>query len=186
MPNQDGLLREHLENILMRYVKTEYHVANARPQRTLAYVTEDDKAGMMADDLVMVALADSEEKRQWTFDNLWYNIPLDKIADTPWMKAKYLLLHVNGEHKVGNICKIVRTNHDVWTKATLWHNDTKCSEYPEEPHYPLYFMIRIRKPEDIESELKGCIFDINKITKPFWGNPGMVFYLVKLKDLLDN
>lgn len=185
LPNQDGLLRNHLGDILMRYVKTENHVASAKPQRTLAYVTEDEKASMMDDDLVMVAFAGSKEKRQWTFDNLWYNIPLEKIADTPWMKAKYLLLHIKGEHMTGNICKIVRTNHDVWTKATLWHNDTKCSEYPEEPHHTLYFMMRIRKPEDIEPYLKGRIFDINKIAVPFWGNPSMDFYLVKLKDLLD-
>lgn len=61
----------------------------------------------------------SEEKRQWTFDNLWYNIPLDKIADSPWNQAKYLLLYVKGEKFVGNLCKIVRTKHDVWTKEKL-------------------------------------------------------------------
>ena len=34
----------------------------------------------------------SEKKRQWTFDNLWYNIPLEKIADSPWNQAKYFAL----------------------------------------------------------------------------------------------
>ena len=76
-----------------------------------------------------ITLAGSEEKRQWTFENLWYNIPLDKIADSPWNQAKYLLLYVRGEKFVGNICKIVRTNHDVWTKEQLARQD-----YPGEPN----------------------------------------------------
>ena len=67
----------------------------------------------------MVAIAGSEEKRQWTFDKLWYNIPLDKVADSPWNQAKYLLLYVKGEKFVGNLCKIVRTRHDVWTNDKL-------------------------------------------------------------------
>lgn len=94
LPNSDSLLRQHLEGILMKFTNTDVHVAKAKPQRSLAYVTEEEKMGMLADDLVMVAIAGSEEKRQWTFDNLWYNIPLDKIADSPWNQAKYLLLYV--------------------------------------------------------------------------------------------
>ncbi len=183
LPNNDSLLRKHLDKILMRYMSSEKHVANARPQRTLAYVTEEEKASMLMDDLVMIAISGSEEKRQWTFDNLWYNIPLDKIADTPWMQAKYLLLCIKGEYLVGNICKIVRTKHDVWTKEKLWHNTPKCSEYPSEPNWPTYFMIRIRKPEDIDPSLVGCTFDIRK-AKPYWGKQNMPFYMVKLRDLI--
>ena len=64
------MLRAHLDDILMKYIGTDAHVAKAKPQRTLAYVTEDEKAGMLSDDLVMIAVAGSEEKRQWAFNNL--------------------------------------------------------------------------------------------------------------------
>jgi hypothetical protein len=97
LPNSYSLLKKHLEDILMKYASSEMHVAKAKPQRTLAYVTEEEKAGMSSEDLVMIAVADSEEKRQWTFEKLWFNIPLDKIADSPWNLAKYLLLKVKGE-----------------------------------------------------------------------------------------
>lgn len=185
LPNSDNLLRKHLEKILMQYRETEAHLKKAKPQRTLSYITEEEKAGMITDDLVMVALAGSEEKRQWTFKNLWYNIPLDKIADTPWMQAKYLLLNLSNEHKVGSICKIVRSNHDVWTKEKLWHNTAKCTDYPSEPSCPSYFMVRIRKPEDIEPELKDRTFNLDKVESLFWGRQNMPFYLVRLKDIIE-
>lgn len=185
LPNSDGLLREHLENILMWYKETETHVKKARPQRTLSYVTEDEKARMDTDDLVMVALAGSDEKRQWTFENLWYNIPLEKIADAPWMKAQYLLLHTKGEHVVGNICKIVRTRHEVWTKESLWQNKSKHTDYPSEPSFPIYFMLRIKKPDDINPELRGRIFDISKSPVPYWEKRDWPFYFVRLKDLME-
>ena len=137
LPNSESLLRVHLDDILMKFTTADTHVAKAKPQRTLAYITEEEKVGMLPDDLVMVAVAGSEEKRQWTFDNLWYNIPLDKIADSPWNKAKYLLLYVKGEIYVGNLCKIVRTKHDVWTKERLIQ-----SNYPSEPHNSSYCIFR--------------------------------------------
>lgn len=178
LPNSDRLLREHLEDVLMKFTNTGVHVAKAKPQRSLAYVTEDEKMGMLADDLVMVAIAGSEEKRQWTFDNLWYNIPLDKIADSPWNQAKYLLLYVKGEKNVGNLCKIVRTKHDVWTKERLVQ-----SNYPAEPNSPAYFMIRIKKPTATEPDLQRMAFDVHNVPMIHWGNHKMAFMLVKLKDL---
>lgn len=178
LPNSDSLLRQHLEDILMKFTNTDVHVAKAKPQRSLAYVTEEEKMGMLADDLVMVAIAGSEEKRQWTFDNLWYNIPLDKIADSPWNQAKYLLLYVKGEKNVGNLCKIVRTKHDVWTKERLVQ-----SNYPAEPNSPAYFMIRIKKPTATEPDLQKMAFDIHDVPMIHWGNHKMGFMLVKLKDL---
>ena len=178
LPNSYSLLRSHLEEILMKYTNTDIHVAKAKPQRTLAYVTEEEKAGMMTDDLVMIAVAGSEEKRHWTFENLWYNIPLDKIADSPWNKAKYLLLYVRGEKFVSNICKIVRTNHDVWTKEKLVEQG-----YPGEPNNSSYFMIRIRKPNDTDSELQNLVFNVKEIPIKYWGREGMAFMLAKLKDL---
>lgn len=178
LPNSNTLLKSHLSDILMKYGTSAMHVAKAKPQRTLAYVTEEEKAAMLTDDLVMVAVAGSEEKRQWMFDNLWYNIPLDKIADSPWNKAKYLLLYVKGEKYVGNLCKIVRTRHDVWTKERLIQ-----SNYPDEPHNSFYFMMRIRKPSDTDAELQKLKFNIKDIPVKYWGNNRMAFVLVKLKDL---
>ncbi|MBR5147357.1 MAG: DUF2357 domain-containing protein [Bacteroidales bacterium] len=176
LPNSDSLLRQHLEDILMTFTSTGVHVAKAKPQRSLAYVTEEEKMGMLADDLVMVAIAGSKEKRQWTFENLWYNIPLDKIADSPWNQAKYLLLYVKGESHANNIHKIVRTKHDVWTKERLIQSD-----YPTEPNSPAYFMIRIKRPDD--TELQKITFDIKDIPVKHWGNHKTAFMLVKLKDL---
>jgi hypothetical protein len=178
LPNCDSLLRVHLGDILMKYTAANTHVAKAKPQRTLAYVTEEEKAGMLPDDLVMVAVAGSEEKRQWTFDNLWYNIPLDKIADSPWNQAKYLLLYVKGEKFVGNLCKIVRTKHDVWTKEKLVEEN-----YPDAPSHSAYFMIRIRKPSDTDADLQKLQFNVKDIPNKHWGNERMAFMLVKLSEL---
>lgn len=182
LPNGGELLRKHLQSILMEKSTPESHVAKAKPQRTLVYVTEEEKAGMQPDDLVMVAIAGSEEKRQWTFNNQWYNIPLDKIADSPWMQAKYLLLYIRGEQFVGNLCKIVRTKHDVWTGETLAHAP-KCSDYPSKPGHSAYFMLRIHKEKETEESLRHLAFDVKNIPAFYWGNYGMPFFLVKLKDL---
>ena len=73
-----SLLRAHIDYIMMKYTAADNHVTKAKPQRTLANVTEKEMAGMLTDDLGMVTVAGSEEKRLWTFSNLWYNIPLDK------------------------------------------------------------------------------------------------------------
>ena len=178
LPNKSELLKSHLHEILMTYTSSEAHVSKARPQRTLAYVTEEEKATMMTDDLVMVALAGNEEKRQWTFDKQWYNLPLDKIADTPWMQAKYLLLYCKGEKQVGNICKIVRSKHDVWTSGKLTGNG-----YPGKPSHPAYFMIRIRKPNQTDIDLRNSIFDVQNIMMSYPGGYKLPFFLVKLKDL---
>ncbi len=176
--NEGSILRNHLNSILMEKSSTESHVAKAKPQRTLAYVTEEEKDGMLLDDLVMIALTGSNEKRQWTLEHQWYNIPLDKIADSPWMKAKYLLLHVKGEQWVGNIRKIVKSNHDVWTAEKL---TAEC--YPTKPSKPAYFMIRIHKESGTEESLRNQAFDVQHIDSIYWGNPKMLFMLVKLKDI---
>lgn len=90
------------------------------------------------------------------------NNALDKIADSPWNKAKYLLLYVKGEIYVGNLCKIVRTKHDVWTKERLIQ-----SNYPSEPHNSSYFMIRIRKPSDTDAELQKLLFNVKDIPNKY-------------------
>ena len=178
LPNSYSLLKKHLEDILMKYASSEVHVAKVKPQRTLAYVTEEEKASMLPDDLVMIAVAGSEDKRQWTFDKLWYNIPLDKIADSPWNQAKYLLLYIKGEQFVSNLCRIVRTNHDVWTSDRL-----KQSDYPDVPSHPAYFMIKIKKPSDTEPVLQKLSFNVKNIPIKYWGNHKMPFIMAKLKDL---
>lgn len=180
LPNSDSLLRVHLDDILMKYMAADNHVAKAKPQRTLAYVTEEEKEGMLPDDLVMVALAGSDEKRQWTFNKQWYNIPLDKIADSPWMKAKYLLLHTKGEHWSGNLRKIVKSNHDVWTSERLTNEG-----YPETPNSTAYFMIRIHNDNATDVYLKNLRFNVKDISSDdiYWSSPKMPFMLVKLKML---
>lgn len=178
LPNNDSLLREHLENILLNFTDTEMHVAKAKPQRTLAYVTEDEKSSLMDEDLVMVAVAGDRDKMQWSFNRQWYNIPLERIADSPWMKAKYLLLYAKGDLVVGNICKIVRSRHDVWTEEKL-----KDAGYPGMPHSKSYFMIRIHKPDSTDPSLRDKKFNIRNIPIVYWGKRNMPFFLVKLKDL---
>lgn len=172
------LLRNHLQSILIDKVNTESHVDKAKPQRTLAYITEEEKDGMLPDDLVMVAFVGNDEKRKWTFEHCWYNIPLEKIADTPWMKAKYLLLHTTEEHNVGGICKIVKSKHDVWTKDKLIQEG-----YPGIPNHSFYFMIRIHKPEKTDMHLRDKIFDVRNISSTYWGHQKSPLMLVKLKDL---
>jgi len=188
LPNSDSLLEAHLKKILMEYTNTEVHVAKAKPQRTLAYVTEDEKAGIV-NDLVMIAIAGSEEKRNWTFENCWYNIPLDKVADSPIMQAKYLLLYVQNEGKVGNIRKIVKSRHDVWTAETL-QNGTRGEKrlsdpYPGKPHQSSYYMVRIHKESQTEPEIRDKVFDLGNIAQIYWGNPKMAFFFVRLKDLVE-
>ena len=181
LPNSDkkkegSLLREHLYKILMEKATTESHVAKAKPQRTLAYISEDEKAGMI-DDLVMVAKAGSNEKRSWTFEKCWYNIPLDKIADSPILQAKYLLLVVGNEEETGNIRKIVKTRHDVWTKERLLKEG-----YPDASHSS-YYMMRIRKENGTDESLRYRVFDFKNVPSIVWGTPKMPFFFVRLRDL---
>ena len=174
---QEGsLLKEHLYKILMEKSTTESHVAKAKPQRTLAYISEAEKAGMI-DDLVMVARAGSDEKRNWTFENCWYNIPLDKIADSPILQAKYLLLFVDNEKITGNIRKIVKTRHDVWTKERL------LSEGYYDASHPSYYMMRIRKENGTDESLRYRVFDLRNVPAIIWGKPNWPFFFVRLRDL---
>ena len=175
---QEGsLLKEHLNKILMERSTTESHVAKAKPQRTLAYISEEEKAGII-NDLVMVARTGNDEKRNWTFENCWYNIPLEKIADSPILQAKYLLLFVGNEKETGHIRKIVKTRHDVWTKERLL-----AEGYPSASH-PSYYMMRIRKENGTDESLRYRIFDLRNVPAIIWGTPQMPFFFVRLRDLL--
>lgn len=170
------MARENLTKILMERTTTESHVAKAKPQRTLAYVSEDEKAGVV-NDLVMVALAGSDEKRTWTLENCWYNIPLEKMADSPVMQARYLLLHVKGETEVGQLRRIVKSRHDVWSKERLQ------KEGCPKPGNPFYYMLRIRKKEATDESVRYKVFDLKNIPSIVWGKPNWPFYFVRLRDM---
>lgn len=182
---QASIEQEMTDNeAVLQNIRSHFHVSEPFALDTELQVEDLPNVGTLAplpkgaDDLVMVAVAGSEEKRQWTFDNLWYNIPLDKIADSPWNQAKYLLLYVKGEKFVGNLCKIVRTKHDVWTKEKLVEGN-----YPDAPSHSAYFMIRIRKPSDTDVELQKLQFNVKGILNKYWGNERMAFMLVRLNNL---
>lgn len=182
---QASIEQEMTDNeAVLQNIRSHFHVSEPFALDTELQVEDLPNVGTLAplpkgaDDLVMVAVAGSEEKRQWTFDNLWYNIPLDKIADSPWNQAKYLLLYVKGEKFVGNLCKIVRTKHDVWTKEKLVEGN-----YPDAPSHSAYFMIRIRKPSDTDADLQKLQFNVKDIPNKHWGNERMAFMLVKLNSL---
>ena len=182
---QASIEQEMTDNeAVLQNIRSHFHVSEPFALDTELQVEDLPNVGTLAplpkgaDDLVMIAIAGSEEKRQWTFDNLWYNIPLEKIADSPWNQAKYLLLYVKGEKFVGNLCKIVRTKHDVWTKEKLAEGN-----YPDVPSHSAYFMIRIRKPSDTDVELQKLQFNVKDIPNKYWGNERMAFMLVKLNNL---
>lgn len=182
---QASIEQEMTDNeAVLQNIRSHFHVSEPFALDTELQVEDLPNVGTLAplpkgaDDLVMIAIAGSEEKRQWTFDNLWYNIPLEKIADSPWNQAKYLLLYVKGEKFVGNLCKIVRTKHDVWTKEKLVEEN-----YPDVPSHSAYFMIRIKKPSDTDAELQKLQFNVKDITNKYWGNERMAFMLVKLNNL---
>ena len=182
---QASIEQEMTDNeAVLKNIRSHFYVSEPFALDTELQVEDLPNVGTLAplpkgaDDLVMVAVASSEEKRQWTFDNLWYNIPLEKIADSPWNQAKYLLLYVKGEKFVGNLCKIVRTKHDVWTKEKLVEGN-----YPDAPSHSAYFMIRIRKPSDTDVELQKLQFNVKGIPNKYWGNERMAFMLVKLNSL---
>ena len=182
---QASIEQEMTDNeAVLQNIRSHFHVSEPFALDTELQVEDLPNVGTLAplpkgaDDLVMIAITGSEEKRQWTFDNLWYNIPLEKIADSPWNQAKYLLLYVKGEKFVGNLCKIVRTKHDVWTKEKLVEEN-----YPDVPSHSAYFMIRIKKSSDTDAELQKLQFNVKDIPNKYWGNERMAFMLVKLNSL---
>ena len=182
---QASIEQEMTDNeAVLQNIRSHFHVSEPFALDTELQVEDLPNVGTLAplpkgaDDLVMIAIAGSEEKRQWTFDNLWYNIPLEKIADSPWNQAKYLLLYVKGEKFVGNLCKIVRTKHDVWTKEKLVEEN-----YPDVPSHSAYFMIRIKKPSDTDVDLQKLLFNVKDIPNKYWENERMAFMLVKLNSL---
>ena len=105
LPNHDGLLRKHLVNILMHYDTTQRHVANAKPQRTLAYVTEEEKAGMSNVDIVLLITKEGvhfDKAIKLIEETNLVGIALKKDGATlhlveGFTRAKYLVIHNKGE-----------------------------------------------------------------------------------------
>lgn len=96
-----------------------------------------------------------------------------------WLRWNVTRLRKGRKGKnAGNLCKIVRIKHDVWTKERL-----SQSNYPADPNSPAYFMIIIKKPTATEPALQKMVFDVKDVARIHWGNHKMAFMLVKLKDL---
>jgi hypothetical protein len=93
------------------------------------------------------------------------------------MQARYLLLHTQGETAVGQIRKIVKTRHDVWSKEKLL-----TAGYPK-PGNSFYYMLRIRKEDVTDESIRFKVFDLKNTPAIVWGTPKMPFYFVRLKDL---
>jgi hypothetical protein len=101
LPNSDTLLRNHLEDILMRFKSTEVHVAKAKPQRTLAYVTEEEKANMTNVDMVLLITKegvnyDNAVKLMEETGKVGIALKMDGAVlqlVEGFTKAKYLVIH---------------------------------------------------------------------------------------------
>ena len=104
LPGSDNLLRKHLENILMRYESTERHVENAKPQRTLAYVTEEEMAGMANVDMALLITKeglhfDKAIKLLEETERVGIALKMDGAAlhlVEGFTRAKYLVIHNKG------------------------------------------------------------------------------------------
>ena len=80
---QASIEQEMTDNeAVLKNIRSHFYVSEPFALDTELQVEKLPNVGTLAplpkgaDDLVMIAVAGSEEKRQWTFDNLWYNIPL--------------------------------------------------------------------------------------------------------------
>ena len=93
------------------------------------------------------------------------------------LQAKYLLLYVANEKETGNIRKIVKTRHDVWTKKRLLDEG-----YPDAGH-PSYYMMRIRNENGTDESLRYRVFDLKNVPAIVWGKPNWPFFFVRLRDL---
>ena len=82
------------------------------------------------------------------------------------------------EKETGNIRKIVKTRHDVWTKERLL-----AEGYPNVSH-PSYYMLRIRKENGTDESLRYRIFDLDNVPAIVWGSQKAPFFFVRLRDLL--
>lgn len=179
LPNSDLLLKEHLRKVLLDYTTSIDHLHNAKPQRTLSYISDDEKARLPKDNLVMVARTDSEEKLEWILRNNYYPLPLKYTDKQEPFIAKYILLYINGQKELSVLCNIVSSNKQVWTYDRMIDNN-----YPEATSDKNYLMIRIKRPEEIDDDLRNLSFNLNQIrkkTKFIWQRPDNY---IQLDDLL--
>lgn len=149
-------LYAHLRTILLEQESSYSHVANAVPQRGLAYVDSMDKA---AQKLTLVVRVKTQEQLDWIREHKWYNIPIQMVTNAPQiLKARQIIFLL--DNNVVAKTNIVKNKIDVWTKERLWHTEN----YYKEPSSENYFMIRLHNLEDCtisSQELKDHIVESN-------------------------
>lgn len=170
-PNEDAnreLLFDFVGDLINSKTGELIGAENTIPQKGLAYE-------LIGDDLILVAKVKNKDHLDWVVRNKWYNIPLDKMSNLPIMKARYLLLHANDRSLEPVICKVVKSNCDVWTKRVLNEKG-----YPGIPSHEAYFMLRIHSPNSTEEHLRHLSYKFNgaKEKSPF--------YMLKLSELTES
>lgn len=170
-PNEDAnreLLFDFVGDLINSKTGELIGAENTIPQKGLAYE-------LIGDDLILVAKVKNKDHLDWVVRNKWYNIPLDKMSNLPIMKARYLLLHANDRSLEPVVCKVVKSNCDVWTKRVLTGKG-----YPGQPSHEAYFMLRIHSPNNTEEHLQHLSYKFNgaKEKSPF--------YMLKLSELTES
>lgn len=170
-PNEDAnreLLSDFIAELINSKTGELIGAENTIPQKGLAYE-------LIGDDLILVAKVKNKDHLDWVVRNKWYNIPLDKMSSLPIMKARYLLLHANDRSLEPVVCKVVKSNCDVWTKRVLTGKG-----YPGQPSHEAYFMLRIHSPNNTEEHLQHLSYKFNgaKEKSPF--------YMLKLSELTES
>lgn len=135
------------------------------PQKGLTYE-------LIGDEQVLVAKVKSQEQLDWVLKTKWYNIPLEKMSNLPVLQAKYILLHANDKSVDPVMCKVVRSNCDVWMKSKLIENG-----YPDSPSHENYFMLRIHSPKQTEENLQKIAYKFNDVKEK------LPLYMIKMSEL---
>ena len=135
------------------------------PQKGLTYE-------LIGDEQVLVAKVKSQEQLDWVLKTKWYNIPLEKMSNLPVLQAKYILLHANDKSVDPVMCKVVRSNCDVWMKSKLIENG-----YPDSTSHENYFMLRIHSPKQTEENLQKIAYKFNDVKEK------LPLYMIKMSEL---
>lgn len=179
LPNSDTLLKKHLEEILLNYRSSADHLTTVKPQRTLAYISEEQKSSLPVDNLVMVAKTEDNSRLDWIYNNQYYNIPLDRINNDNIFRAKYILVYVKGSNAVDGLCEIVRSSKKVWTFGEMQEKN-----YPGGKPGKSYLMIRMRRPEETSEELQGLIFDLKSVKRRLETSMSEPYGFISLDELV--
>ena len=91
------ILRQHLEEILLKKSTAIEHIEKSIPQRGLKYQTEEKSA----DELVIIGLT---SKMDWCIENKMYPLPLEKAYQDPrFFQATYIVVHDNRNSRLMHI-----------------------------------------------------------------------------------